>query len=246
MERFKNYIKKLLISSSILILCNCSGFESQNTLNIAKNLQTDTSNSHNGNNSESKDQDSSSSQTSNPTSSKNNILENPVSQGLSPSLLKLNCQYYEANNISESLKQILNISFGDVAVLDENGIQAQNCGPDGTGACYYLYENQVVLGNKGLGIKQDTTCSASKFRLSTEVYINACVQSLSLEENRKKLFPQGLSNFDKIYQSFLGRYPSSLENQILKNLSDKLSGESNKMSGICAAIGASMEANLVI
>ncbi len=223
----------------IIFLCNCSGFEAQKYTELQNEGINNTGSSDGNSQALGSDQNNNIDNSGTP-----NISQ--TQQGALPTLQKLNCQYYEPSNISNTLKQVLNIQFGDVAVLAENGSQAQDCGANGQGACYYIYENLVVLGNKGVGVKQDSTCTASKFRVSTEIYINSCVQSLSIESNRKKLFPDGLTNFDKIYQAFLGRLPSITESQILKSLSQKLAGETTKMSGICAAIGASMEANLVI
>ena len=148
------------------------------------------------------------------------------------------CRFIGAQAMSSVLRDVLGIESGDVPMLNSEGapLRSQNCktfnhqneGRD----CQYLNEFSSELNTQ--------SCDASVFRISAQVFTNACKESLDRPENRTRLFPRGIASVDTIYLNLTGREVRNDEAQILQELASEFEVESEKMAAVCAAIGSSL------
>ncbi len=153
-------------------------------------------------------------------------------------LSQKDCRFIGGTAIATVLTDILGIASGDIAMLNEEGspLKSNNCksfnhvnsGRD----CFYLNEYSNELSTQ--------VCNASTFRLVSQIYINACTESLNDESNKTRLFPNGSQDTSTIHTAFTGRVPRSDESQILKDLTTQFESEQEKMTAVCAAIGSSL------
>ncbi len=168
--------------------------------------------------------------------------ENSSNNGLSSDaqVAKLSCHFIGREAVSSILENVLGLESGDVAMMNDAGepLRSTNCksfNPMNTGReCFYLAEYASEL--------ETPLCNASTFRLVSQIYINACKESLSVESNARRLFPQGSGNFSQIHLSLTGRDIKSDETSILQDLAATFTSDEEKMSAVCAAIGSSLAA----
>lgn len=159
------------------------------------------------------------------------------------------CQFIDVVSMSNILKNQLGISYGDVPIYeDENDIlqsdDCRNINPETNDPnCYYLTTYAATLGVADLtnNIKTNNKCTSTKYKLATEIFLNACLESVDKPEISQKLFPNGLDNFDSLYLTFVGRKPFSREVEVLDELVKTVEPNVAKASA-CAVVASSFEA----
>lgn len=146
---------------------------------------------------------------------------------------KTTCQFVGADVLKERLVRVLGIPSGDVPVLDEGG--------RATGATR-IKEGWETLGKGDLrnGRPDDLECGTTKFKVSTEIMIDACVVALEEPAVKAKLFPAGFSDFGPLYMSLVGRVPTQFEAQVLEALSKRV-GSAQAEAALCGAVASSFE-----
>jgi len=146
---------------------------------------------------------------------------------------KSECQFIGAEAISLRLQALFDIPEGDVPLLDKSRTPTSQ---------YRIHSSLADLGveDASKGLINNLSCGMTKFKVSTEVFVDACSIGLQKKSTRDRLFPDGPSDYNSIYLSFIGRSPTSFEIQTLDDLSEQLPEESRAI-GICAAVASSLE-----
>jgi hypothetical protein len=85
----------------------------------------------------------------------------------------------------------------------------------------------------------------TKYKVSMEVFIDACSVGMASEKGQSTLFPNGVENYDLIYLALVGRVPTDYERDVLTELTSKLPMEKRAM-GVCAAVAGSLESLIQI
>jgi len=153
---------------------------------------------------------------------------------------KLSCHFIGRDAVSSILENVLGLVSGDVAMRNDAGtpLRSTNCksfNQMATGRdCFYLAEYASELATP--------LCNASTFRLVSQIYVNACKESVSVQSNASRLFPRGSRDFSQIHLSLTGRDIRSDEVSILQELAATFTSDEEKMSAVCAAIGSSLAA----
>lgn len=143
----------------------------------------------------------------------------------------MKCEFISPDALSGILKNQLGIESGDLqgtmAGRQVNRIQA----------------NRLTLGagDSTKGIASDTSCTPTKFKVATEILIDACVMMLQNSTARSKLFPNGGRDPEAAYLALIGRVPTASERTTLLELADALPADRLE-SGMCAAVASSLEA----
>ena len=163
-----------------------------------------------------------------------NSLDQMSQVGSNSNAAKFDCQYIGVQTLKARLSSALGIAKQDVPILNDNG-SASNRGR--------IETNKASLGeaDPSTGKYADYSCEMTKFKLSTEIMIDACKQALANADVKAQLFPEGSENFDQLYLTFLGRLPSISEIEVLSGLSAAMP-EGNKEAAVCAATATSFEA----
>lgn len=109
--------------------------------------------------------------------------------------------------------------------------------------CYYLHKFRADLGeaSPNEGRLANTECTPTKFRITTEMFINACEMAMSQSEVKAALFPNGVGDFEYLYLTFVGRRPEGNETQVLEELQSQFESEDKKAVAACASVAASLE-----
>ena len=146
---------------------------------------------------------------------------------------KSECQFIGADALSLRLQALFDIPEGDVPVLDKSGRSTNK---------YRIHSSLADLGveDTSKGLINNLSCGMTKFKVSTEVFVDACSIGLQRKSTRDRLFPDGPSDYNAIYLSFIGRSPTSFEVQTLDDLQDQLP-ENSRAIGVCAAVASSLE-----
>jgi hypothetical protein len=139
------------------------------------------------------------------------------------------CQFISVPTFKSLLRNTLSLPQDDTALLDANGRATNN---------FYLSTFQASLGASVNGSPSDSSCSALKYKLASEIMINACTEAP--ESTMQRLFPRGSSDFTTLYLTFLGRNPTQDEVQTLRQLKESVS-ETVAERAACAAVGSSLE-----
>jgi hypothetical protein len=153
---------------------------------------------------------------------------------------KNDCRFIGGPALSSVLRDVLGLESGDTAMLNDNlaPLVSQNCKSFNQQAngrqCFYIAEYASELAT--------TQCNASTFRLVSQIYMNACAESLSESTNVARLFPQGSGMVNAIHLAFTGREIRADEAQILRDLASQFESEQEKMTAICSALGSSLAA----
>jgi hypothetical protein len=90
-------------------------------------------------------------------------------------------------------------------------------------------------------VKEDLACSPTKFKPLLEIFLNGCYLGLQNTAVQQNLFPNGVSDYDAIYLTFIGRLPTSSEESILDDLVASLDSADKQMAGVCSAVASSLE-----
>jgi hypothetical protein len=156
------------------------------------------------------------------------------------------CSFSDPTTLSNIIKQKFSISGGDIPMVDDKGNTKKDisCGNGQAAAdCFYLKKYRSDLGESDLskGLLGNSSCSPTKFRITTELFINACQLALKTPEVKARLFPLGVGNYDYLYLSFTGRHPEIVETTVLKSLQDNFEDETKKAVAACAAVAGSLE-----
>jgi hypothetical protein len=156
------------------------------------------------------------------------------------------CSFSDPTTLSNILKQKFSISDGDVPIVDDKGVtkKDKSCGSGQSAAdCFYLKKYRSDLGESDLskGLLGNSSCSPTKFRITTELFINACQLALKTADVKDRLFPLGVGNYDYLYLTFTGRHPEIVEVNVLKSLQDNFEDETKKAVAACAAVAGSLE-----
>lgn len=156
------------------------------------------------------------------------------------------CSFFDPSTLSNIIKQKFEIGSGDVPMVDAKGITKKDasCGDGNTAVdCFYIKKYRPDLGESDLskGILGNSSCSPTKFRITTELFINACQLALKNSSVKDRLFPLGVDNYDYLYLTFIGRYPEIVETTVIKSLQDNFEDETKKAVAACAAVAGSLE-----
>ncbi len=147
---------------------------------------------------------------------------------------KFDCQFVGVETLRARLSATLGIQSQDVPILNDNGT------PSNRGR---IETNKASLGEADpkIGKYADYSCEMTKFKLSTEIMVDACKQAMSNTDIKAKLFPKGSEDYDQLFLTFLGRLPSTGEIEVLSGLTDTVADD-NKEAAACAATAMSFEA----
>jgi hypothetical protein len=151
---------------------------------------------------------------------------------------KVECQFVGPDVLKSRIINLLEIPVGDVPVL--NDLRQPT-------ATMRLSSNLEALGKGDVskGKLDDLSCSTTKYKVSTEIMVDACVQAMQNPAVKSKLFPSGLSSFDSLYQALVGRLPTAYESQVLSELVGQVSG-SRAEAAACGAVAVSLESLIKI
>lgn len=151
---------------------------------------------------------------------------------------KIDCQFIGATSLRYRLKDLLGINSGDISILADNGTPTSQM---------RIEKSKADLGeaDPSQGLLQNLSCGMSKYKISAEIFIDACAVGMDSPKSLNHLFPNGLGDYDLIYLAFVGRAPTSYERNILLELASKLPVE-KRATGVCAAIAGSLESLIQI
>jgi hypothetical protein len=151
---------------------------------------------------------------------------------------KVECQFVGPDVLRNRIINVLEIPVGDVPVLSALGQPT---------ATMRLASSLEALGKGDVsrGKLDDFSCSTTKYKVSTEIMVDACVRAMPNPTVRAKLFPSGLSSFDSLYQALVGRLPTDFESQVLSELVGQVSG-SRAEAAACGAVAVSLESLIKI
>lgn len=146
---------------------------------------------------------------------------------------KFECQYIGADTLKDRLSSFLHIEEEDVPVLRDNGSPSNQ---------YRIASNLTSLGvaDPKSGKFADYSCEMTKFKITTEVMIDACTQALNNDEVKESLFPNGETDYSQLFLDFVGRLPTQIETQILNDLAASLPAE-KRAAALCSATAISFE-----
>ncbi|MBK7842837.1 MAG: hypothetical protein IPJ71_03945 [Bdellovibrionales bacterium] len=156
------------------------------------------------------------------------------------------CSFSDPSTLSNVIKQKFDISSGDIPIVDSKGVTKKDisCGDGKTAVdCFYIKKYRPDLGESDLnkGLLGNSACSPTKFRITTELFINACQLALKTPAVKDRLFPLGVDNYDYLYLTFTGRHPELVEVSVLKSLQSNFEDETKKAVAACAAVAGSLE-----
>lgn len=146
---------------------------------------------------------------------------------------KFECQYIGADTLMDRLSSFLSIEEKDVPILDDKGNPTSKL---------RIQSSLTSLGvaDPKTGKYTDYSCEMIKFKISTEVMIDACTKALANESVKNRLFPNGDDDYSQLYLDFVGRLPTVIEEQILNDLASSVS-EEIRGAAICSATAMSFE-----
>lgn len=161
-------------------------------------------------------------------------ISEKVIQGELIQSAKFECQYIGADTLMDRLSTFLGIEEKDVPILDDKGNPTSK---------FRIKSSLSSLGVADLkaGKYTDYSCEMIKFKISTEVMIDACAKALSDDSIKNQLFPNGEDDYSQLYLNFVGRLPTVIEEQILNDLASSVS-EQHRGTAICSATAMSFEA----
>jgi hypothetical protein len=151
---------------------------------------------------------------------------------------KLDCQFIGTQSMHQRLATLLGINSGDISILADDGTQTSEM---------RIEKSKTDLGDAdpAQGLLQNLSCGMTKYKISAEVFIDACTVGMNSPSQKQLLFPQGETNFDLLYMALIGRSPTDYERGVLMELSATLPPEKRAM-GVCAAVASSLESLIKI
>lgn len=146
-------------------------------------------------------------------------------------LEKTECRFVSVNTMRSILINQLGIASGDVPI-----------GGGVTGNYLTNYARSFGEGNAAQGIASETSCSSLKFKLATQLMVQACVQSYTADQNAfmSRFFPSGTSNYDALFLTFVGRYPKAEEADAIKGIFSAVPAD-KAPAAACASVASSLE-----
>ena len=178
-----------------------------------------------------------------PTSFQANVNKNRSPASTFDSLKS--CSFADTNTLRNVIEQKLGIAKKDVPLVDAKGNikTAAECKQGSSTQCFYLHKFRADLGeaSPNEGRLANTECTPTKFRITTEMFINACAMAMSQPAIKETLFPKGVEEFEYLYLSFVGRRPEGNESMVLSELQNQFDSKEKKAIAACASVAASLE-----
>lgn len=144
-------------------------------------------------------------------------------------LQKVDCQFVSVETLSSIIKNQIGLPAGDVTIKGDTKMSLVE------------YAAKLGKGNMASGVADENSCGALKYKLATQVMIDACTEGLNTDATFvKRLFPNGTDDYAKLYTTLLGRLPTAEENAELDRLRGSVSSQVFPAAA-CAAVAASVE-----
>jgi hypothetical protein len=142
---------------------------------------------------------------------------------------KVNCQFVSVDTLKSIIKNQIGLPSGDVPIVGSSTMSLVE------------YGTKLGKGDLANGVADDASCGALKYKLAMQVMVDACTEALNQDNTfTARLFPNGTSDYEKLFQTFLGRSPSAEESAALDQLNGRVSG-SVFPAAACGAVAASLE-----
>lgn len=161
-----------------------------------------------------------------------------TSASLSTQSSKLSCQFIGVDSIRFRLMNIFGLPQADVAILNDSGMPTSVMRVEKSKA-------ELGEGDPSKSLSESLSCGMSKYKISAEIFIDACAWSMEKHNGEQRLFPNGLHRYEDIYLLLVGRHPTTYEVQQLEELAPLLP-EAKRAVGLCAAVATSLESLIQI